>query len=548
MKCPSEFILSRYADGELPKGEAAELLAHLADCAACRKQTEALRAENQLLSQSLQSIDLIELAEESLPLKAPVSKGTSRIAAVFFGAAVLMRLGYGLLNHLEPPAAMEWLIPFSLSGLLTWLANAIFFIISEGSSKMTTLVNGVGFALLSLMILSGLLAMTRRLKKATAMIGVLASMAIFVLPGYSMEFRKAEQNRPNITVSAGETIDDTLVAAGDSVIIKGIVSGDLIAFGRKVNIQGTVRGNVIGFAQRIDISGTVEGDVFNFGQSIDVKGHIARNLWAFGQTVAVGIGGKVDQNAVIFGSDISMDGDVGRDLAAYAGFLDAGGVVGRDVRFGGERLTLSSSSKIGGNLEATVKLARNVVIEAGASIAGNRKVKLVEPQRSKYLTLGFYLRQLLRLGAALLAGLILFWLVPAVGRVPLAKGRTLLASGGIGFLAAIAIPVAAIIIGITLIGLPIALVAMVLWLLGLYLAKIIVAKCIGGLIFGKNGNGIISTALSLLVGLVIVIIAVNLPYIGGVLNFLLILIGLGAFMIALYQMWQLRRNPASTAA
>jgi hypothetical protein len=45
-----------------------------------------------------------------------------------------------------------------------------------------------------------------------------------------------------------------------------------------------------------------------------------------------------------------------------------------------------------------------------------------------------------------------------------------------------------------------------------------------------------STLLPLLVGLVIIIVAVNLPYIGGILNFLLMLIGFGALIIAIYRM------------
>ena len=133
-------------------------------------------------------------------------------------------------------------------------------------------------------------------------------------------------------------------------------------------------------------------------------------------------------------------------------------------------------------------------------------------------------------------GLLLYWIVPGMRRISLSTSRALLTSGGIGFLAAVAAPIAAIILAITLIGIPVALLLVVLWLLGLYLAKIVIAKCIGSAILGSKNNGLSSTLLPLLLGLVIVIIAVNLPYIGGVLNFLLMITGLGALVMTIYRM------------
>jgi hypothetical protein len=53
-----------------------------------------------------------------------------------------------------------------------------------------------------------------------------------------------------------------------------------------------------------------------------------------------------------------------------------------------------------------------------------------------------------------------------------------------------------------------------------------------------------SAALSLVIGLIIVIICVDLPYIGGVINFLLVLIGLGALVMTAYQQFGSRNQDA----
>jgi hypothetical protein len=227
---------------------------------------------------------------------------------------------------------------------------------------------------------------------------------------------------------------------------------------------------------------------------------------------------------------------VGRDATVFSGTLDVGSKLGRDLRFRGTQLMVPPSSAIGRNLYSTTHSAQGVHIDPSATIGGKRIVEFIKPEANPYLTFGFYIRQLLRIAAAFLFGFIICWIFPAVSRISLSTVRSLLISGGIGFLAAVAIPIAAIILAITLIGLPIGLVAITLWLLGLYMAKIVVARCIGGALLGEERQGLGSTALALLIGLVIVIVAVNLPYIGGVLNFVLMLIGLGALAQTIYRM------------
>jgi len=150
--------------------------------------------------------------------------------------------------------------------------------------------------------------------------------------------------------------------------------------------------------------------------------------------------------------------------------------------------------------------------------------------------LGFYSGQALRVGAMLLMGILLFWIAPRMRSSMMPAVRTMLASGGIGFLAAVSIPIAAIILALTVIGIPVALLFIALWLLGLYLAKIIIAQWIGTAILGIRDGGWASTLMPLLLGVLIVVLAINLPYVGSILNFILILVGLGALVKELYAM------------
>jgi VIT1/CCC1 family predicted Fe2+/Mn2+ transporter len=240
-------------------------------------------------------------------------------------------------------------------------------------------------------------------------------------------------------------------------------------------------------------------------------------------------------NASLFGAEAYVDGEVGRDLAAYAGFLSMESKIGRDVQFKGDRLLIRAPSTIGRNLDSTTKSEQDTQIDSGVSIQGKKTIDFFKPKPSKYRTLGYYVRQSLWIGAAFFTGLLLFGLFPQIGRIPLSNGRFVLTSGGVGFLAAVAAPVAALLLGITVIGLPIALVTLVLWLLGLYLAKIIVARYVGSAILKTRDDKLSSAALSLVVGLIVVLVCVDLPYVGGVINFFLVLIGFGALVMTAYQ-------------
>lgn len=538
MNCPDEFIQAQFADGELPDRETAEFVAHLKFCAACRERVTALKAENQLIAESLREGDSWELSRE---FESPGIRGVAFFASIFSGAAALMRMGMDLIAGIKTEAGLDWLFPLNGSGILSWLTNGIFDLIEKGGPMIASFTERADIIIISLAMLGMLMAVARKAKGFTAIVGLAALLFAFVIPSYAMEIRKAEQ-WGGVSVAAGETINDTLIVSGDSININGTVTGDLVAFGRQVNIQGTVQGNVIGFAQRIEVTGKVGGDVFGFGMDVHANGPIDGNLWAFGRSVVLGANSRVQHNAIVMGSELNTDGEIGRDLFSGGGYINIGSVIGRNVRFRGEQLLIRTPAKIGGKLSAHVKSEKNAKIDPAVIISGGKKIEIEQPKRSKYLTFGFYTGQLLRIAGAFLMGLILFWIFPRAGYASFLTSRAVLTAGGIGFLALVAIPIAAIVLAITIIGIPIGLVLLALWLLGLYLAKIVVASYIGRAILGKKDAAMFSTAAALVIGLLTIVVAVNLPYIGDLLNFFLILIGLGALVVFGYRTWKSRRR------
>ena len=525
MACLSEFKCAVYADGEMQASEAREIAEHLETCGACRRLVEALRVESRVLVHSFQETDFIEFELEDEALNAPqvARLGPARFAAFILAMSVLLRPVLSALEEVELPDSLEWLNPFSTSGQVSLLATTLTTLLPAAANVLDSILSSARWIALGAIICLGILLFSRKSILTNAILTVLALLTVFSSSSYALDVRRGDKP---VTVPAGETLDDTLVVAGNSVVVDGTVTGDLIAFVRSVTIRGTVKGNVISFAQRVEVEGNVEGSVMGFGQSVQTRGQVARNVYAFAQTASIGRSSRIEGNATVFAGQSDIEGTIGKDAYTAAGSVN-----------------VLAPAHVAGKLTARVNKADNVHIESGSTILGKTDIRVRQPVPSRYSTLSFYVWQTIWLAAAFLTGLLLFWLVPAFSRVPLETSRDLLLAAGVGFLAVIAPPIAAIVAAMTLIGLPLGLITLALWLAAGYLAKIVIAGFLGRSLLTRGGDTQAPAALILVAGLVPVFIAINLPYIGGLVGFLLTTLGLGSLVITTYQMPRGRHVP-----
>jgi cytoskeletal protein CcmA (bactofilin family) len=499
---------------------------------------DAFRVESRVLIECLQDPDGFERQLKPATTGVPERgiAGLVRLGILVTGMAAVHRAAFGFLGSLELPASLDWLDPTRTAGQMNLVVNAIAYVLLEGGSMMESILDSATVIALNLVGLAVITMLLRRSIRTTAMLSVIALMAVFSSSSYALDVRRAENQA--VTVPQGETVDDTLVVFGDSINIDGTVNGDLITFARNVSIRGMVKGNVIGFGQHLTVEGIIEGSIFGVGQTVQNRGRVTNNVYGFGQDVTIGTGAEVTGNALLFAGETNVDGSIGHDLWIFCNRADVRGNVLRNVNAFVNGITVLAPARIVGDLTARVQRADNVRVESGATVGGKTDIQVRPPEPNRYATFSFYLRQIMWLAAAFVTGIILFWLFPALTQVNLDSARTLLTAAGIGFLAACATPIAAIIIAVTVIGLPIGLVTLALWLLGLYLAKIVLAGFLGRALLAGQGEQRPAPALMLLVGLVLVLIAVNLPYVGGIINFLLTLLGLGALILTLYRSYR----------
>jgi len=297
----------------------------------------------------------------------------------------------------------------------------------------------------------------------------------------------------------------------------------------------------VSFAKRTVVSGTVEGNIYSLANSLDLDGQLGHSLYGLMQSLDVNDRGHVGEGVVVGAGDISLEGEVGRSATIYAGNADVSGSIGRELTMAGDNLILTNTARVGGNLSARVRALKNVHIADGATITGSRDIQ-VRVRESHFTRPRFYFYHAVWLAAAMLVGWLGLILFPGFFQASARAVGSGWRSLGLGLGVLAGVPVAMVLIAITLVGLPVSLMLLAFYLTAIYLAKIWVGAFLGQKLLKPAEANKSDWLLGLLVGLLILTIVEFIPYLGGLVRFVVVCLGLGAFA------WQLYRvsRPAMT--
>jgi cytoskeletal protein CcmA (bactofilin family) len=313
---------------------------------------------------------------------------------------------------------------------------------------------------------------------------------------------------------------------GTVIVAEGETVDGLEAVAGTVIVRGTVDGNLAATAGSVLITGTVTGDAEVVGGSLTLEGAVDGDLRAATGAMVLREGSRV-----------------GGTLEAAAGSVLLEGAVGGDVTVAGEEVRIGPTAAIGGSVEYE---AGTFVADDGATVGGtvtevdNVNIAIVPfdgvpgdfriPSGSIFPPGTFAVYGLL---VNALLGVILLAVAPAfAGRVTDLGTTRAVRSGGVGLLAFVAVPVALVALAITIIGIPLSLVGAVLFALTLWAAQIYGALILGtaALSLAERENRWVALGVGLLTLLALSFVPLGL---GELVRFLLLVLGLGAFVLAL---------------
>lgn len=419
----------------------------------------------------------------------------------------------------------------------------------------------------------------RQYLKWVSLIGLLLISLFTFAPSVSaLEGRTDEE----VIIKAGEIIEDDLYVGANHFVLDGTVKGDLVVGGTLIEINGTVEGDLLAAGQTLLINGTIQDDVRFAGAvaRLGESAHIERDLLFAGYSLETLPGSMVGNDVFFTGAQAKLAGSIADDATLYAAGLALYGDIGGDVVaevgsadelpavspftmvpdaptiptvVGG--LTLGDDASIGGNFDYITRTS--IQIPAGV-VAGriSEEIAAVEVgnvvDETAVFSGAWFLKHLRRLIALFLVGLLLVWLMPTqITRISEPIQAKPFASLGWGLVAFIMVMVAFLLIlaltiilaaifgGVTLgnlVGVIVTVGLLVLFalavLFGLVIAygSTVLVSLIGGhLILDRlNPNWAASRVTALALGLLIFVILTAVPYIGGWINFAVVLLGFGA--------------------
>jgi cytoskeletal protein CcmA (bactofilin family) len=329
-------------------------------------------------------------------------------------------------------------------------------------------------------------------------------------------------------VAPGETVDDDLFATGQTVTIAGRVTGDVYATGQTVVVTGTVDGDLLAAAQQVVVDGTVNGNVRAAGPVITVNGHVGHSVSGLAQQLNISSSGRVDGSLLAAAETISTFGPVGRGITAGGGTLQLGGPVGGKVLIWAKNLSIGPNTRIAGDL--AYRSETQAEIPSG-SVAGRVQFDPIEREQPQTPLLNglFDFGGLIWLfGSAIIGALAIIFAPRASARaVEIGRQQPLL-TFGVGLLALCAVPLAAVLIGVTLVGIPLALAVAMLYWCGLLLAWPALGLVVGTELARRVQRGEPMPVLgALVVGLIVLHLVTHLPIVGGLVAWLGLAFGLG---------------------
>lgn len=370
-----------------------------------------------------------------------------------------------------------------------------------------------------------------RLRNLPLIGAALLALAI-VAPVAAAEFLRDSEPR----VAQDETItDDLYVMGGDTEIAGRITRDALVATGRfTLASTGRIDGNLNLAAGQVNLDGNVGRSARIAAGDVEIRGSIGGDLVVTAGQVKIERGAAILGDVVLAGGDVIIRGDVGGEVRGSTGDLEIDGNVAGDVDVSVSGIALGPQARVTGGVEYDSD--NDIALDDASNVTGAIVQQEPNPMVPGASSMTWLTTKMFRLLCALVAGLVIVLVLPR-SAVSIANAARYSPLGSFvrGLILLFAVPLAAVILAITIVGIPIALIVLVAYVVTLYLSQVFVGLALGRFIlpdrWGDIGRGY--NLLAMTIGVIILFAPrfIPVPFLDTAISVVYALVGLGAAMV-----------------
>ena len=350
--------------------------------------------------------------------------------------------------------------------------------------------------------------------------------------------------------------------AGEAVTQNLSAAGDVFAAGSVVTTSGSAAGDLLAAGYDVSISTNTDGDLYAVGSAVTISGPVGEDITAAGFSVRSTAAAPVAGNLRFFGRSLTIEGPISGALTAFGGTVYLNAAVSGDAWIVAEKVTYGPTARIDGTLILSTKdgapvpdrviPAARITVEDWDAHAMYREFdrswKAVDmPMLPMWMSLfsAFLVSAVFLL---FLAAIFLTFAEKSVEKMRRRMIRQPLQTFLLGVFGLSALFGMVPITALTIVGIPFVpfalLAILVAWTLGYLLAAYTVARRVL-LAFGAPENpSLLINLVTVAVALCVIAILNFIPFVGWIVNYTLVLLGVGAMTAGFLSIWITDPDPA----
>lgn len=324
-------------------------------------------------------------------------------------------------------------------------------------------------------------------------------------------------------VEAKSYIKD-LFQTGDNISVDKELNGTAFIAGNKVELNSKIDG--IGFIAGNELNINYDQDyMFGAGATININNNIEKDVFLAGEKVNIKETSNLNRDAYIFANTVNIEGSIERNVYVYSTTVNIKGTIKGNIVVSATEVNIDENAKILG----TLKYDENAVIEG---IREDIKTKTYKIETNEITFKEYATKFISSYIHIVLLAIVLVFMCENLFKKSLKQTEELNANKililcGKGFLILIGVPIIAMMLLISGIFVSVGVIGAIIYGILIYISTIftgyLLANTLDKKYFKKNMN----SYLLVIIGIFIIHVISIIPYIGGIVSFLSILLGLG---------------------